>query len=938
MIFYLNKQGRAIGSVFDEVYDQVQPYLSRRGYTSNDPDKVLSLNDQFVKDLKTAQSLGLVDQYRMIEIFKEMLLKRMKAEAQQQTVAGEVFRQWEQKWNRQGEDGEKMRRRIIDLAVEKFFTADNLAATKEFAESSDGTYGLFMNSNLDDSITFYADNQDVAIGLNRTEGYYGAASDPRVLKSVGEDGEKFEEVIHLKDGEIANISVSPSGKMIFRSWMRIGGEWKESTKKELEERFYPTAEYVDGKKNEYYAPPAVEYKNQRKIVQEDNQNTSKILAHAQAELDDPHSFNAQSTEYLSQRIADVIKKNGKARLVLVGFDNSYMLSQQFKTIGDGLFERSKLAIDVIESNKFSKSPSAYNIQPDDIVLSVSKSGATFSTKLALRLLKLLVNPENIFCMGARIDSVLNTVIGQGLRPGKDKFTKRVFVTGEFYPAETPVVSEVLLAFQLQQLVYNLARKLQPMNARQRSNIVKLSAPRLKMVAQKVTAESFRLAQELSGFDINGNPYANADQKKEQTGTYMGKVAKEQFLKGWFMKLFVGGVLLYPALLLNHYLGLGLLGTVIDVFFLSNLVPFLYAKYYRKKIGRPKNAAHGIFQLFIAAPESIHKTQRNFFSRLMTNRFSLIGPTEPLGGDPEVDFTSQFASAVKPGDIILRFFLSHKASEGRMGVNQTGFPAVETFGPSIRGKAEIRDVEIKVNHPQGATKDEIDLMDNSVGFLGMMIASKKIGVTMGDEASYGGRLFNLAATFSSAGVYTTQINPISAEARKMLDSDREKYRANGNGNGNNHHLPAATIDRPQVIPVITDELRTKRIAKIYARPATRGRLPAVTIDRPQALPIKNNPPQVKPVMTNELRTKRISKIYTRVAVRDRAMVYAHTPGGIVMNDRLMKLNIIGDDENGVAHGDNAIPIAAIKGIVLQVSGIVNVTPEMLKSMIGSGYLN
>ncbi len=866
------KQGRMIGRVFSEVYDQVEPFISRRGYNPSDPELVRTLNDLYVKDEKTARKLGLEYQFRMIEIFKDMLDKRMAQEAGQQTLAGKIFRQWEKKWKRQGMDLEHMRRLFIDVAVEKFFTADNTAATKEFAESSDGTYGLYMNSSLDDSITFYQDNQDVIIGLNRKKGYYGAASDPRVLKSIGPDGQQeFEEVMHLKDGEIVRLSFSPSNEIIVRSWIRVSGEWKESTKEELEKRFYPTArEYVDAdgvkKINPYYAPPGVQYDNPRQIVQEDLRNTSKVLAQARAEWNDSGSFNMQSTDYLSERIADNIKKNGRARVVLIGFDNSHTLTKQFKEIGNDLIDTSKVSFEPVDANEFDKSPSAFNIQPDDIILMVSKSGATFSTKLALRIIKTLVNPKNIFCMGARIDSVLNTMIGQGLRPGKDKFTKRVFVTGEFYPAETPVVSEVLLMFQLQQLAVNLARRLEKRNDARNSIGLKFPTQDLERIAPKITAGSLKMAQELTGYDISGKAYKNADKKIKAMGTYLGKVALEPFIKTWFMRFFVAGVLLSPALLLGHYLGWGiLLNVAINVFWISVLVPVLAANFYRKRIGRPKNGGYGTFQLFIAAKAIIHKTQRNFFSRIMTNKFSLMGPTEPLGGDPEIDFTANYASAVKAGDIILRFFLAHKENEGSMGVNQTVYPKTEVFGPTIKGKAQILNVEIKVPHEEGAGKDEIRLMDNTVGVLGEMIAAKTIGVEMSRIASWNGRFFDTAFTISSAGVYTTRLNPISEEARMILDSGREK-----------------------TVAEITDE----------------------TI-----VPLRLAGDNAMGSLSND-----------------------HNPGGINMNSRLMRLKITGDLQNRIEMDKNLTSEPVINGVVPKVSQIVTVTPDMLRAMLGEGYLN
>jgi len=64
---------------------------------------------------------------------------------------------------------------------------------------------------------------------------------------------------------------------------------------------------------------------------------------------------------------------------------------------------------------------------------------------------------------------------------------------------------------------------------------------------------------------------------------------------------------------------------------------------------------------------------------------------------------------------------------------------------------------------------------------------------------------------------------------------------------------------------------------------------------------------------------------------------HNPGGITMNNRLMQLKITGETQNR-AIDDTAMVVPVIRGLVPRVSGIVAVTPDMLKAMLGTGYLN
>jgi len=68
------------------------------------------------------------------------------------------------------------------------------------------------------------------------------------------------------------------------------------------------------------------------------------------------------------------------------------------------------------------------------------------------------------------------------------------------------------------------------------------------------------------------------------------------------------------------------------------------------------------------------------------------------------------------------------------------------------------------------------------------------------------------------------------------------------------------------------------------------------------------------------------------------VKLNKPGGITMNSRWMQLKVTGEDQYRVGNDDNSMTIPVIKGVVPKVSGIITVTPDMLKAMLGKGYLN
>ena len=59
----------------------------------------------------------------------------------------------------------------------------------------------------------------------------------------------------------------------------------------------------------------------------------------------------------------------------------------------------------------------------------------------------------------------------------------------------------------------------------------------------------------------------------------------------------------------------------------------------------------------------------------------------------------------------------------------------------------------------------------------------------------------------------------------------------------------------------------------------------------------------------------------------------------MNSRLMRLKVSGEDSKVKFNlRDRAMAGETIKGLVPNVSNVIPVTPDMLRAMLGSGYLN
>ena len=141
-----------------------------------------------------------------------------------------------------------------------------------------------------------------------------------------------------------------------------------------------------------------------------------------------------------------------------------------------------------------------------------------------------------------------------MRP-EDDFTRRVFVTGNFYPADTTVVSDVLLGYQLQQLALNLGLRL---------GSTEFSAEEFQELAHKITDETLKGAEEVTGFSRNGGKYALSDKTIQNVGHKLGKAGRQSFKGGRGMDLFVY-LLQFTAfgslLLLGHHLD-SVLGAVL----------------------------------------------------------------------------------------------------------------------------------------------------------------------------------------------------------------------------------------------------------------------------------------------------------------------------------------------------------------------------------------
>lgn len=783
-----SRDERLAASVFERAFEQSKAFVSRSSYRPQSGGRRLS--DSWFEDEQSAYEGDAQDQRRILDLFEEYLVLSMRQEMREGTQAGQVFERWQQRWESMS-DPETARRDFVREAARQFFTADRKTAVRNFSMDSEGTYGIFVQTSLrNNGITLYSSQQDVAIGLNRADKLFGYASDPRVLKTVGAGGERYTEALHLRDGEVADISFDEQGNLRLEVWTRERGVIPEE---EIEARIYPTTEQVNGQKNSYYAPPPVEYSKRRDIVKEDVENMSAVLGQAQDGWDDAGSFNRRSAVNLARRLQEAYRQTGKARLLIVGYDNSLSIPElllgQFKALIPGL------EVESVDANRFIQNPDAYAVDKNTVAMIVSKSGATFPSNLSAKLLMKLGDPRNVFAMTARIDSVLNTVLGQGLRP-EDAFTERVFLTGDFYPSEAPVLSEQLLFFNQISLLLRLARELGGLEGNPLG--VSMEPARLEEFSSLIARGMGQVVQEVTGRDRNGRDVeSDWGRDLKALGDKLGRSFIRPWVIGRWTDIFVwsvfyiaaplamvfkvvagltalaAGAITLPAFLVPNSILLGVLlagMAAANTVLTKQVIPYIFTEMYSRHYGLPSNGRMGARKLLISAPDPLGKMQRNFFSRLFANGLATTSPAAIYAADSTADLVTRHASDIARGDIILNLTLEHSRNMGDMSIRQAVFPKTETV-PMFnlaRGRAVREDIVLSV--PRGADQLEQQLIDGTLGQFGMMAAVKLVGVRSSMLASLGGRLWNPAHSWSRAGVHTTPTpTGVTTRAREILSA-------------------------------------------------------------------------------------------------------------------------------------------------------------------------
>ncbi len=240
------------------------------------------------------------------------------------------------------------------------------------------------------------------------------------------------------------------------------------------------------------------------------------------------------------------------RFLDVGYENSLWFAEASVGILRRLMPAIKNEIKSESSNKLLNRVKAEGVTKHTRVMIRSKSGGTFPTRSLVRQLK-AVTDGNIFGVTSRIDSSLSLALGEKLNSNVP-YTDRVFLLGNYYAAESPTISEILMFANNIQMIIHMAEKFQkvfPKGSPWGFEINEQELTQLKLFNEELVAET----QRLTGFDRDGKPVKSHHNKEIlKISTYLSNYFTETPIVNLMFRAFVFGVFYLAGpirLALNH---------------------------------------------------------------------------------------------------------------------------------------------------------------------------------------------------------------------------------------------------------------------------------------------------------------------------------------------------------------------------------------------------
>lgn len=287
------EQENRLGAAFDAVFGKYAPLLSRPGLEK--PNK--TFKDLWVDERALSQEPQLSMQHDIIKAFKAEMGENIKAMVKAHALPQGLV----QHLNR-GSDLEENIRHFVDAATERFFTGDRRKANQEVMSRVKGTYGYYSYTSLEpNGFTVVSRQQPAIFGYNMETGAIGVASSPDPLMVKDDDGNGFKELFYLDDkgdGEMMDVNIAPATGAFHLRFLELA-TGKDTPQEDRQHRTFTLDE-----RNPYFTPAEEEIDESKRIINDIHTITPQ-LADAQAQWEDPRSFNRQSNALMLQKLAAV---------------------------------------------------------------------------------------------------------------------------------------------------------------------------------------------------------------------------------------------------------------------------------------------------------------------------------------------------------------------------------------------------------------------------------------------------------------------------------------------------------------------------------------------------------------------------------------------------------------------------------------------------------
>jgi len=645
--------------------------------------------------------------------------------------------------------------------------------------------------------------------------------------------------------------------------------------------------------------------------------------------------------------------SGEVHLYLTAFGETLWLTENLKSMLKDFFPDMKVRTE--STNK------AMDINPGKVgrrtpCIITSLSGAMSSATNLVDPLKQIAGEDNINIITGNPATLLGLAIGQRYYKGAP-FTKRIIPTGNFYGSEVGADSEIELLVTQINFVLNLVRRMKKAFPHQRpwgldlsdENIVKLTEWRDSLVTK---------GMRLTGVDEHGHRGQKGQYAEHeglvQNGKTIGRMMSETpivktidfayifsvFYLGapiaglayWIEKEI--GLLLGPFLhnvwwghwVLNlhspglEHFGLALLDTT-----LAFTMPWwITTKFYRVFSGRKqKKARMGPPTVVIGDIPVLHQLGENAWTK-----HGSLAPasmdSQAHGANATDHFGARFLQRVRRGITLLFFGLPedpHDRGSVLLTASQSNIVTDMTlgwkmfglwnkfFGKKNKGGPEIftigpGDVDPNISHHHMSTGEYETLEKGANGEMKLKPGiTERMASFHAVSSQVYARLVAYHVVFNEAFRTAVDWGPVQVYQRGRT-LNRTKIFSTPSPKGSRRSKLAEFFDAHT--PYFVRSIVRRKI--IVRKPVD----PPINLDKEMS-------------SQNKFQRRDNSSL-----TRD---------GGIDMSSRLLKLNVTGEDQNKMESLDNAAMSADfIKGVVPQVSQVITVTPEMLKTILGVGYLN